>query len=498
MRCPHCGGGVADSDQYCGHCGRWLLADAAESAKQTVRRCPYCREPVPETARACSNCGEWLEPGRGPRRRTRRGLPVWGAVLVGLLAAVLAAGATIFIVMDRWPAWEAVRLAGTPAPVTATEPVQMAPATEGVVAPTATEPPPTATRVRPTATPVPATGTSEPTTTDIVSPSPQPTATAILAETAQPTATTETPTEEPAEQPTGEPSPEPTAENPLPAVLPGRIAFPVFDPEEGTYDLYLANLDGSGLQMLKKEASQPALSPGGERIAFRSWRSDDRGVEVMNAIGGGEQRLSKFLEDSLPSWSPDGLKLVFFSRRESDRKSRVYQVEAIGGDDWELKRGVEPVWGEYPTWHASGSIVYRSTWPDQGLAVMNEDGSEGRMILSEGSATAPAVSPNGRFVALMSQQDGNWEVYRINVDGSGLLRLTNHEANDGLPTWAPDGSAIAFVSDRGGTWAMWAVAANGQGLRQLFTLPGSPDGLVHNQPDFSSRGWTEERISWGP
>jgi TolB protein len=249
--------------------------------------------------------------------------------------------------------------------------------------------------------------------------------------------------------------------------------------------------------MIKREASQPALSPGGERIAFRSWRSDDRGIEVMNATGGGEQRLSKFFEDALPSWSPDGLKLVFFSRRESDRKSRIYQVEALGGDDWELKRGVEPVWGEYPTWHPSGSIVYRSTWPDHGLAVMNADGSDGRMLLSEDSATAPAVSPDGRFIALMSQQDGNWEIYRINADGSGLLRLTDHEANDGLPTWSPDGSTIAFVSDRGGTWAIWAVAANGGGLSQLFTMPGPPNGLVDEQ-DFRSRGWVEERISWGP
>jgi len=67
-----------------------------------------------------------------------------------------------------------------------------------------------------------------------------------------------------------------------------------------------------------------------------------------------------------------------------------------------------------------------------------------------------------------------------------------------LPAWSPDGSTIAFVSDRDGSWAMWAMTAGGQGHRQLFALPGSPDGRVRGEPDFSSLGWMEERVSWGP
>jgi TolB protein len=282
-----------------------------------------------------------------------------------------------------------------------------------------------------------------------------------------------------------------------PASLSGRIAFPVFDSEEGTYHLYSARLDGSDLQRIMSEASQPALSPGGELIAFRRWRSDDRGLEVMDAAGGRVERRTKFYEDALPSWSPDGQTMVFFSRRESDRKSRIYQVDAVRGDDWELKQGVEPIWGEYPTWHPDGSIVYRSTWPDHGLAAMNADGSDKRMILFDESATAPAVSPDGSYIALMAQSDGNWEVYRVNMDGTGLLRLTDHGANDGLPAWSPDGRTLVFVSDRGETWAVWAMTDDGQGLTQLFTLPGTPDGLVRHEREFSTRGWTEERISWG-
>lgn len=447
------------------------------------------------SAKACGNCGQWLEAGPAARRPapapSRRRLPVWVIVLFGGLAAIVAVSAVV-LTLNRGPG----RGASIPPPTlvslvpatTATEPIHIPAPAETLVAPTEAKLVPTNTPAPPTDTPAPSsTEAPAPQLTSTVALSPEPTSTQLPAPTSTPV-----PTETPL------PSPTPTAVAGVPAVLPGRIAFPVFDPERGTYDVYVANPDGSGMQRVIEEASQPALSPDGQRIAFRRWRSDDRGIEVMNTYGGDQNRLTNFLEDALPSWSPNGQILVFFSRRESDRKIRIYQVNAAGGSDWELKRGIGPVHGEYPTWMPDGSIAYRVTWPDQGLAVMNADGSDDRMIFLDGSATAPAASPDGKYIALMSQRDGNWEVYRINVDGSGLLRLTDHGANDGLPTWSPDGNTIAFVSDRDGTWAIWAMTSTGQRHRQLFALPGSPDGLVRNEPDYSSRGWVEERISWGP
>ena len=505
-RCAHCGGEVSDTARACGHCGRWLATGPAGVAAdpQAGRRCPHCRELVPASAQACANCGEWLEPGPSARRRIGRGLPVWGLVLIGFLGAILVVGAT-YVVMNRWPVWQQARLAPTPNSAgvqpTATSGAVASEATPSAVAslPTDTPIPPEPTAIVPmdapapaTHTPVPPTDTPLPTSTETPRPSPPPSPT----DKPPATGTAAPPAESPT--PTTEPAPEPPPADTVPAELSGRIAFPVFDPERGTYDLYVAKPDGSGLRLLMSEASQPALNPDGQRVAFRRWRGDDRGLEVMSMAGTDQRRFTKFLEDALPSWSANGETLVFFSRRESDRKSRVYQVDVVQGGDWELKQGVDPIWGEYPTWHPDGSIVYRATWPDHGLAAMNSDGSEKRMILADGSATAPAISPDGQVIALMSQRDGNWEIYRINEDGSGLQRLTDHRANDGLPTWSPDGAIIAFVSDRGGSWGIWAMTASGEGLRRLFVLPGSPDGMVRNQPDFSTRGWAEERISWGP
>jgi dipeptidyl aminopeptidase/acylaminoacyl peptidase len=68
------------------------------------------------------------------------------------------------------------------------------------------------------------------------------------------------------------------------------------------------------------------------------------------------------------------------------------------------------------------------------------------------------------------------------TDGSGLRQLTNDAAKDREPQWSPDGRRIAFYSNRSGQWEIWAINPDGSGLKQL-TYAGlalraswSPDG----------------------
>jgi Tol biopolymer transport system component len=86
----------------------------------------------------------------------------------------------------------------------------------------------------------------------------------------------------------------------------------------------------------------------------------------------------------------------------------------------------------------------------------------------------------------MSNRDEHWEIYVMNLDGSGIKRLTNNAANDGLPTWSPDGRTIAYVSDQGGAWSIWAIRPDGSNRRRLFAI--GEGGLKLD--------WMTERISW--
>ena len=296
---------------------------------------------------------------------------------------------------------------------------------------------------------------------------------------------------------TSEPIPTPTRPPELPAPrtvptssLAGTIAYPVFNGT--TYDLYLGNADGSGTSFYREGASQPQFSPDGGSIAYHSWLTGKRALITMNLDGSNENLVGLHLEDQLPTWSPDGTTIIFLSRRRGDRASELLRVSSAGGEPQVVGHG------EYPTWGLDDQLAFKG-WgetPDLGLRLAPPDLTDPVELTEHETDTAPAVSPDGKQIAFMSRRDGNWNVYIMNSDGTGLRQLTDDTAEDGLPTWSPDGEVIAFVSNRGGPWAVWAVTPGGGGKRQLFTMEGSPDGFVAGEDLDKSRGWAEERISW--
>ncbi len=272
--------------------------------------------------------------------------------------------------------------------------------------------------------------------------------------------------------------------------LAGTIAYPVFNGRD--YDIYFGQADGSGSRLYRKGASQPTFSPDGSRIAFHSWRLDSWGLMTMEVSGRNEILIANFVEDQLPTWSPDGSEIVLLSRREGDRKSRLFRV----GSFQDRTKGVVIGEGEYPTIGLDGRLVFKgwgSTAPGLRTATISLGGLQ--VVTDRDEDTAPAPSPDGQRIAFMSRREGNWDIYIVNADGSGLLPLTSDPAEDGLPTWSPDGRVIAFVSHRGESWAVWAMTPRGEGQRLLFAMEGSPDGFVGKDLN-TSRGWTEERISW--
>lgn len=278
------------------------------------------------------------------------------------------------------------------------------------------------------------------------------------------------------------------------ASLRGTIAFASFNGT--TYDLYFGDVASGEIRLHRNEASQPAFSADGSRIAFHSWAGTSRGLVTASSAGGEEFLITNFLEDQLPTWSPDGSTILFLTRRSGGRQSELFRtqadVEFLNSEDQFVSEG------EYPTWGANGQVVFKG-WGNTafGLRLAPPDFSALTNVTLVDGDTAPALSPDGKQVAFMSRREDNWDIYVVNVDGSGLTRLTSDPAMDGLPTWSPDGRAIAFVSNRGGPWAIWAVTPTGTGTRQLLTMPGSPDGFVNSDgSNFETRGWAEERISW--
>jgi Tol biopolymer transport system component len=374
-------------------------------------------------------------------------------------------------------------------PAPTAEPALPTSTPEQVAAATSTPKPPTATPTPepPTATPTP----EPPTATSTPEP---PTATS----TPEPPTVTGTPTLAPSDTSTPEPQPEP-------AVLTGRIFFPVFDEEAEIYNIFSAKVDGSDRQLVATEASQPALNSDGQRIAFRSWKADNRGLFERAVDGGDTWRFDVHFEAARPSFSPDD-RYFLFQSREGGEYFAIYRT--IDLEHKVLRRETFPIEGEAPVFTPDGqSFVYKG-WlgSDNGLIWSNLDGSSPRQLTNELSDTNPAISPDGQSIVFMSQASGNWDIYLMGIDGSRRQQLTVDPAPDGLPTWSPDGKAIAFVSQRSGEDAIWVmpapgtqeqVDANGDDQRLLFALEGPIDGLVKVDV-LNSRGWIEETIDWAP
>jgi TolB protein len=290
--------------------------------------------------------------------------------------------------------------------------------------------------------------------------------------------------------------------------LSGRIAFPVWNTEKSKYDTYIANVDGSGRRPVVEEMHQPAFSPDGEWLAVNGDRHEHMNLFIVKPDGSQLQEITEHVEDALPCWSPaplaggtGGKRLVFSSTRHGDKQSRVYIIDEVpfaGGKvkGRTLNFGPDDVRGESPAWTADGRIIYNgcdyTVEPAScGLFIMSaEPGPQPYKQLTDWPEdTAPATY--GDKIAFMSNRNGNWEIYVMNLDGSGLKQLTKNASNDGLPTWSPDdmgATQIAFVSNQGGPWAVWAMDPDGANRRKLFDIGGG--GLVFD--------WEHEQISWAP
>ncbi len=96
----------------------------------------------------------------------------------------------------------------------------------------------------------------------------------------------------------------------------------------------------------------------------------------------------------------------------------------------------------------------------------------------------PAVSPDGRYVAFtvsvldLAANRRRSDLYIASTDGTGLRRLTTHEAGDSSPRWAPDGRTVFFLSTRSGSSQVWKIPADGGEAEPVTKLPLDVGGFL--------------------
>ncbi|MBA2708896.1 MAG: PD40 domain-containing protein [Gemmatimonadaceae bacterium] len=152
------------------------------------------------------------------------------------------------------------------------------------------------------------------------------------------------------------------------------------------------------------------------------------GVDNPDAI----QRLTfgRGSDNGSPTFSPDGRQIAFFSSRS--RFPQIYTIDA-DGTNLQLLTPFTP-----------GVRSYRA---------------------------APDWSPDGRAVAY-EQQNGDFQVWMINIRDKEPRRLTSEGENEG-PSWAPDGRHLSISSTRGGSKQIWILDTESGRFRQLTRNAGA-------------------------
>lgn len=227
----------------------------------------------------------------------------------------------------------------------------------------------------------------------------------------------------------------------FPSLSPDGKSFVYASYISGNWDIYFQRVGGKNPLNLTKDSSvddtEPAISPDGERIAFRSER-DGGGIFVMGATGENVKRVSDFGHN--PTWSPDG-------------------KEIACGDEGPLNPAIR-------------------NNPNSRLWSVNIDTGEKRELTKEDSIQ-PNWSPHGYRIAYGGRRNATQrDLWTIAAGGGETVEVTNDAAVEGSPVWSPDGKYLYFTSDRAGSMNVWRVPIDEQtgkllGPAEPLTTPSS-------------------------
>ncbi len=128
--------------------------------------------------------------------------------------------------------------------------------------------------------------------------------------------------------------------------------------------------------------------------------------------------------------------------------SNVWLIPAGGGDGKQITLAAGGYRGEL-SWAPDGKIVYESeAGASPAISVMEADGSGARLLTGELTGRAYVgrgnVSPDGRYVVFTSDLKGERHIWRLNIDGSNPVQLTNGTGEDN-PYCSPDGRWVFYT-----------------------------------------------------
>ena len=197
----------------------------------------------------------------------------------------------------------------------------------------------------------------------------------------------------------------------------------------------------------------PKISPDGTRVALTIQDTGGYDIWIWDLVRKTMTRLTfdkKFNHYSL--WTPDGKRIVYFSERESGFGSVYWKAADGTGKDEKLASAPDPDQHLLAdSWSSDGKTLVMEETPDAvkhdiGMLSMEGDRKYRPLLHEKYDEGGTQISPDGRWMAYMSNESGQYEVYvrpfpEVN---NGKWQVST---SGGLgPLWSPNGRELFYRS----------------------------------------------------
>jgi TolB protein len=259
-----------------------------------------------------------------------------------------------------------------------------------------------------------------------------------------------------------------------PGIFSTKVAF--VGTATGQKEIYTADYDGFNVRQItadKSIALLPRWSPDGQKLMFVSYRGGGGPVLYMKELDSGSLKRISAREglNIGSSWAPDGTKLA--TTLSMDGNPDIYTIDPNGRILARLTKN----WGidVSPSFSPNGKklafVSNRSGSPQIYVRDLG-GGTEERLTFEGNYNTSPAWSILNRIV-YTSMNQGRFDLFTINPDGTQPRQLTEDQGNNEDPCWSPDGRYIMFSSSREGDgYHLYIMTANGQNQRRVSFAKG--------------------------
>jgi Tol biopolymer transport system component len=206
---------------------------------------------------------------------------------------------------------------------------------------------------------------------------------------------------------------------------------------------------GAESQIIQDEVSfgSPRISPDGKQVALAITRSGETQNLWIYDLEGESLRRLTFAGGSVETWSPDG-KWIIFQRRDSEGRREISRQLADGSGPIEHLT-VPSVMAMVPgDLTPDGSVLAFSRGDGDGIFLLPMEGDRKpqTLISSPNMECCSKFSPDGNWIAYVSNELGSDQVYVSPYPKADVKWLVSGEEGGGEPVWSPDGTELFYRS----------------------------------------------------